>query len=625
MRRLQHLRHIPFMVCVIVISIFVYSRVQAGCVWLIMGEPQPVHQTGGTFETELKFSSWDTVLGAYLVTVHYDPAVLEILEVTTPPESEFYGKTFIDEASFRNGRTDITAYQVENRSEQNTPATFARIKWKVVGTAGTPSDIEIELKTAIDAAFRSVEGLTYADTTIYIEEDSDEDGMLDSWEMAYFGSLDQDGSDDFDDDGLSDLEEFQSNTDPTDWDSDDDDLPDGWEVSNGLDPLDDSGENGRDGDFDNDGWSNYEEYFNVTDPNDNTSPIPTPPGIIEINPHDGAGIDPDTTRVPNNASFAVLIEDEDGIDITDLTSIRFTVNDSLNPEYDWDLGAIYVVRVIKITSDPDTEVTKLWAVYDRAVDIYGNYGYDTDVNIKIDAKDRRGDWMTQGSFDFNIETQPEHDDAQANQPDVVLAGTTGTGYDAGIEIANGELQGAKILYNSNEPVSPIFGPTDELPAFDVNDIDAVGLPMNLQPPTVFNSPVKIFVPCPGYADVSGLSIYLYDGTDWLLACEANGNVQPGGENWMVRGSRVNNNNGFPSTIEIQIYHFSGVQAGLPAAAGGGGSDDGGGGGSDDGGGDGGCFITALVYGSMIEPNIKPLKEFRDLILRNNVSERDALR
>jgi len=35
----------------------------------------------------------------------------------------------------------------------------------------------------------------------------------------------------------------------------------------------------------------------------------------------------------------------------------------------------------------------------------------------------------------------------------------------------------------------------------------------------------------------------------------------------VPGSRVNHNDGDPSTIEIQVYHFSGVQSG---SAGGGG-------------------------------------------------------
>ena len=45
--------------------------------------------------------------------------------------------------------------------------------------------------------------------------DSDGDGMLDAWEMQHFGSLDRDGRGDFDQDGISDLEEFLCGSDPT--------------------------------------------------------------------------------------------------------------------------------------------------------------------------------------------------------------------------------------------------------------------------------------------------------------------------------------------------------------------------------------------------------------------------
>lgn len=46
--------------------------------------------------------------------------------------------------------------------------------------------------------------------------DSDNDGMDDDWEAAYFGNLSQDGTADFDADGQSDLQEFIAGTDPTD-------------------------------------------------------------------------------------------------------------------------------------------------------------------------------------------------------------------------------------------------------------------------------------------------------------------------------------------------------------------------------------------------------------------------
>ena len=140
-------------------------------------------------------------------------------------------------------------------------------------------------------------------------------------------------------------------------------------------------------------------------------------------------------------------------------------------------------------------------------------------------------------------------------------------------------------------MTPRFGPANELPELVVTDEEIVGIALNLQPPTVFNTPVKIFVPCPGYTDVSRILLYLYNGTAWVPALDENGNVLAGGLDFIKPNSRVNHNNGAPSTIEIQVYHFSGIQAASsggaavisspPQAA------------SSGGGGGGGCFIDTL--------------------------------
>lgn len=46
--------------------------------------------------------------------------------------------------------------------------------------------------------------------------DTDGDGLLDAWEQQFFGSLSRDGSGDFDGDGFSDFNEFLAATDPVD-------------------------------------------------------------------------------------------------------------------------------------------------------------------------------------------------------------------------------------------------------------------------------------------------------------------------------------------------------------------------------------------------------------------------
>lgn len=47
-------------------------------------------------------------------------------------------------------------------------------------------------------------------------DDSDNDGLLDSWEQQYFGNLSRNGSGDFDGDGFIDYNEFMAGTSPTD-------------------------------------------------------------------------------------------------------------------------------------------------------------------------------------------------------------------------------------------------------------------------------------------------------------------------------------------------------------------------------------------------------------------------
>jgi len=94
--------------------------------------------------------------------------------------------------------------------------------------------------------------------------DTDSDGMPDGWEVnnGLNPNL-QDSSADLDNDGLTNLEEYQNNTDPNNSDTDSDGILDGWEVNNGLNPnFDDSSQ-----DKDGDGLTNLQEYQNNTNPN----------------------------------------------------------------------------------------------------------------------------------------------------------------------------------------------------------------------------------------------------------------------------------------------------------------------------------------------------------------------
>jgi uncharacterized membrane protein len=97
--------------------------------------------------------------------------------------------------------------------------------------------------------------------------DTDNDGLNDTWELNYFGSLNYGPWDDPDDDQLINLEELEQDTDATNSDTDMDGMPDGWEIEYSLDPLN----NDASLDTDNDGSSNYNEYLSGTDPIDYNS------------------------------------------------------------------------------------------------------------------------------------------------------------------------------------------------------------------------------------------------------------------------------------------------------------------------------------------------------------------
>jgi len=93
------------------------------------------------------------------------------------------------------------------------------------------------------------------------EIDNDNDGLTDEAELFTHMTFHNDS--DSDDDELLDGAEIQTtNTLPNNPDTDTDEMPDGWEVIHFLDPL----ANDADIDTDGDGFSNFQEYTNQTNP-----------------------------------------------------------------------------------------------------------------------------------------------------------------------------------------------------------------------------------------------------------------------------------------------------------------------------------------------------------------------
>ena len=188
------LRFVSWLIFSFLLSLFIISLSNAGSLWLIAGEPQTAPQSGDVFETELQFSSWDLTIGAYKIAVDYDPAVLRILNVSPPSQSEFFNNTFADEDSFDSGTTHICAFQTESQSQQDTPVVFVTIQWEAIGAAGSSSEIELEPKTLVDPMWRPFDVTHLIPTTVTITEaqdlcecDLNTDGICDMQDWLLFG------------------------------------------------------------------------------------------------------------------------------------------------------------------------------------------------------------------------------------------------------------------------------------------------------------------------------------------------------------------------------------------------------------------------------------------------------
>jgi hypothetical protein len=144
-----------------------------------------------------------------------------------------FGILFLIFISFSAG--NVFSAEVLLTWEPNSESDLAGYKIHY-GTAGGEYTNVVDVGNVTDCTIGSLEeGLTYyfaataydsfgnesaynEEISLYIESeetlDTDEDGMADIWEMENFGSLDCDGTDDFDSDNISDLDEFLEGTDP---------------------------------------------------------------------------------------------------------------------------------------------------------------------------------------------------------------------------------------------------------------------------------------------------------------------------------------------------------------------------------------------------------------------------
>jgi hypothetical protein len=269
-------------------------------------------------------------------------------------------------------------------------------------------------------------------------------------------------------------------------------------------------------------------------------------------------------RVPPDTSFAVLIRSVHGLDLNSANAIRFIIDDDVQQTYIRNLNSD-TVRVVILENGPDGRPGFLWAVYDRFLETYMPAGYalNSYIHIEVQIQDVEANILQPAAFEFKIESATEQAASHQNLPEteeIYLSDEPlNNGHDAGIQVVSGELAGARVMYNSSEPLTPEFESSDAIEEVDLAGLETVSRPLNLSPHTVFDTPVTVLVPVPEGVDIRSVGLAYYDGTQWLPAVDPDGNVLAGGEGWMVPGSRVDYPALSPALIEVQVYHFSGTQ------------------------------------------------------------------
>ena len=367
-----------------------------------------------------------------------------------------------------------------------------------------------------------------------------------------------------------------------DVDSDEDGMPDYWETTFGLSPHD-GGD--ADDDPDGDGFTNLEEFLGVTSPK-NGNEFPKRPEVKEAHPHPGQGIDAGTLDVPNDTAIVVWLKDDTGIDVSD-GACSITVQ----------AGGQTISGVLTKEVVEENDESQYWLIFQPEAE----FAAGVSVEVTVNATDDKGLSMAPYTYQFRVETNEN-----TNTPVVSTSVQENTNGTETVTItAESDIKGAVISYTydpDDSPVIPRFGAVDEIP--DLEEVNGIGLPVNLEPPMIFPEPVTVRIPCPGTDDVSNLDIYYYNSQNgWVLAYDHEYGIQEGGKGWMVQQNgkyRVDRNSSDPKTIEIYLKHFSAAQAaGIVVSND---SDDGGG---DDGGGAGSsssssnwseCFIST-IYGN----------------------------
>jgi pectin methylesterase-like acyl-CoA thioesterase len=207
--------------------------------------------------TAKPIASWDAPVTQEQKDAQRAPLLIGQLKAIAAP---FYSKLHDLSASWLDGQLTQNQTKDANDSENFYPWSSSTTDDdnKAVATIG-------QLKAVFSLRFE----------TLVLNGDGDGDGMSDVWEQQYFGGTSQTAIGDYDNDGVSNLQEYQKGLLPNDTDTDNDGMTDGEEVSNGLDPLGDDRFEDKDGDR----YPNIFEIKNGANPSISSS-APSPHYVV---------------------------------------------------------------------------------------------------------------------------------------------------------------------------------------------------------------------------------------------------------------------------------------------------------------------------------------------------------
>lgn len=318
--------------------------------------------------------------------------------------NEFWGDSFNGEIVIQNN-TDAPIEAWELIIDTNFTITEITNSWAASVTELEPYSYllkgtytgTVAANTSVSLGFIGVkdgdpEITNYSLTEIVL----DENAIL--WGRLLDGNISSDSLNDADNDGLPDLYEEKLGTDEKNADSDSDGLPDGYEVLTlGSDPLSsysfDSNISDGNYDSDQDGLSNYQEYVSETDPNCSDSDYDGLSDGNEINTYGTNPLNPDTDgdglsdgdEIALGLNPLVVDSDEDGIpdneekflqNLTYDTEDADTVIDSVDVSFEG-TGYINSTTSVENIMDTDWMCSNIIGLVGAPYDISSDSSFDT--------------------------------------------------------------------------------------------------------------------------------------------------------------------------------------------------------------------------------------------------------